>query len=70
MKKWKKISFQYLLKTPWLSLRKDKYETPGGEVIDDYYVVERDNFVVIVPKTNDGNYILIKQYRQGPEKET
>lgn len=69
MKKWEKISSQYLLKTPWLSLRKDVYRTPEGKTINDYYIVERDNFVVIVPRTDDGKYVLIKQYRQGPEKE-
>ncbi len=69
MKKWQKISSQYLFKTSWLSLRKDAYQTPEGKIIDDYYIVERDDFVVIVPKTNDGKYVLIKQYRQGPDKE-
>ncbi len=69
MKKWQKLSSRYLLKSPWLSLRKDAYQTPKGNIVDDYYVVERDNFVVIVPKTSDGRYLLVKQYRHGPEKE-
>jgi len=68
MKQWKKLSQQYVLRSPWLSLRKDKYKTPTEEIINDFYIVERPDFIVIVPQTKDGKFILAKQYRHGIEK--
>ena len=65
MKRWKKISWKYILRTPWLSLRKDTYKTPIGGIINDFYIVERPDFIVIVPQSKDGKYILVKQYRHG-----
>lgn len=68
MKNWKKLSHEYLLKTKWLSLRKDSYETPEGKIIDDFYIVERPNVVVIVPQTSEGKFVLVRQYRHGIEE--
>lgn len=68
MKKWKKLSQQYLLKTKWLSLRKDGYETPEGKIIDDFYIVERPDFVIVVPIDIEGRFFLVRQYRHGVEK--
>lgn len=68
MKGWKKRSQKYVLRTRWLSLRKDGYKTPEGKIVDDFYIVERPDFVVIVPETKDGKFVLVKQYRLGIEK--
>lgn len=60
----RKVSEKYVLKTPWLALRKDGYKNKNGRV-DDYYIVERPDYVVIVPRTKDKKFILVQQYRHG-----
>ncbi len=67
MGKWKKKSAEYILQSPWLSVRKDAYETPEGKIIDNFYIVERPDFVMIVPQTEDKKFILVRQYRHGVE---
>ncbi len=68
MKNWKKLSSEYVFRSRWMSLRKDAYKTPKKETIPDFYIVERPDFVVIVPQTKKGKLILVQQYRHGVEK--
>lgn len=67
--KWKKIQTEHILKNKWLSVRKDVYKTPSGDIIDDFYVVERADFVVVVPFTVEKKFVLVEQYRHGLERE-
>lgn len=64
---WKKVSETYLTQTPWLSLRKDGYKTDEVSA-SDYYIVERPDYVVIVPQTKDKKFLLVRQYRHGVQK--
>jgi len=61
---WKKVSEKYVVKTPWLALRKDGYKIANRSV-GDYYIVERPDYVVIVPQTTDKKFVLVRQYRHG-----
>lgn len=63
-KNWKKVSEKYVVKTPWLAFRKDGYKIASGS-IDYYYIVERPDYVVIVPQTADKKFMLVRQYRHG-----
>ncbi len=66
-KNWRKIGSESVLSTKWLSVRKDAYETPSGKIIDDFYIVERGDFIVIVPETVDGSFLIVSEFRQGVE---
>lgn len=66
---WKKLQAEYIIQSNWLSVRKDAYKTPDGEVVDDFYVVERPDFVVIIPLTIEEKFVLVEQYRHGLERE-
>ena len=63
MKKWRKLDSQHLLRTQWCSIRKDIVELPTGDIMDDYYVIERPDVVLILPVKKNGNIILKKEYR-------
>ncbi|MDE2079645.1 MAG: NUDIX hydrolase [Patescibacteria group bacterium] len=67
--KWKKLSSAYVLETPWLSVRKDNYRTPQRKAASDHYVVERSNFIVVVLRTRNNKFILVRQYRCGAGRE-
>ena len=69
MMKWKIVSQEYLVRAPWAVLRRDVCEMPGGHIVPAYYVLEYPDWVNMVPVTEDGHFILVKQYRHGVEKE-
>ena len=65
VKHWKRLSSKYLLKTQWLTVRKDKLRLPAGVEIDDYYVLEYPDWVNVIARTSEGEYIIEEQYRHG-----
>lgn len=67
--KWKILSSVYLSKHQYFTARKDKCETPDGKIIDEYFVVELPTTVCAVAITEDGEVLMVKQYRH-PIQET
>ncbi|HUZ60930.1 MAG TPA: NUDIX hydrolase [Hanamia sp.] len=67
--KWKILSSEYLSRFPYFTARKDKCETPGGKIIDEYYVVELSTTVCAVAVTQEGEVLMVRQYRH-PIEET
>ncbi len=61
--KWKILSSEYLFNDRWFKVRKDRCETPGGKVVDPYYVYDFSTWVGALPVTEDGKIIMIRQYR-------
>jgi 8-oxo-dGTP pyrophosphatase MutT (NUDIX family) len=60
---WTVLGSTYLSRKPWMTLREDRVQLPGGAVIDDYYVLEYPDWVNITAVDRDGRIILIRQYR-------
>ncbi len=44
-------------------MRRDKCETPGGKIVDPYYVYEFSTWVGALPVTEEGKIIMVRQYR-------
>lgn len=61
--KWQTIYSEYLFNDKWFKVRKETYRTPSGKIVEPYYVYEFPTWVGIVPVTEDGRIVLIKQYR-------
>lgn len=61
--RWKKISSEYLSRDLWGTVRKDICQTQDGKIIDPYYVYEFPTWVTAVAVTEDGKFILERQYR-------
>lgn len=61
--KWQTIYSEYLFNDKWFKVRKEAYRTPSGKIVEPYYVYEFPTWVGIVPVTEDGRIVLIKQYR-------
>jgi ADP-ribose pyrophosphatase len=61
--RWKTISSEYLFRETWCTIRKDVCRTAAGKIIDPYYVYEFPTWVTAVAVTDDGRFILEKQYR-------
>lgn len=63
--KWKVLASTYLHKEPWLTVRKDTCETPGGKIIPSFYVNEYPDWANAFCLTKDGKVVMVKQYRHG-----
>jgi ADP-ribose pyrophosphatase len=66
---WKVNNSEYIYKSRWLTVRKDSVCTDKGVNIDDFYVLEYPTWVNVVAKTEDGNYIVERQYRHGLKRD-
>ena len=63
MDKWKVLSSEYLIRKPWLTARCDRLELPDGRIMPEYYVLEYPDWVNVIAITNDGKFVMERQYR-------
>lgn len=57
----RQLTSREVYRTAWMRVREDAVEFPGG-VRGTYSVVDKDDFVVVLPYTGDG-FWLVQQYR-------
>ncbi len=67
---WKLISTEHIVQDKWIDFRKSAYRFPDGTVFEPFYSYSRRDYVVIVASDEDGNYLCVRQYRQGIGKVT
>lgn len=67
-KRWEILSSNYIIKNRWLVVRQDKVLLPNGEIINDYYVQESPDWIIVIAITEDGKYIIERQYRHGVQQ--
>ncbi len=67
MNKWRLLKSNMVLSTPWISVLKNQYENSRGNIVDDFYIVNRNDFVLVVALEKD-KLILIRQYRPATDR--
>lgn len=70
MKPWTVLKSRYLLKRPWLTVREDHVRLADGHEVDDYYVVELPDWACVVCLTEEGELVMVEQYRHGIRRAT
>jgi ADP-ribose pyrophosphatase len=60
---WARLGSERLIETPYFSLRSDRLRLPDGGIKDPYYVIERPDAAIILPLTENGEVVLVRQYR-------
>ncbi len=60
---WERLGSEKLLENPYFTVRSDELKLPDGAVKKNYYVLERPDAAIIFPVTEDGNVVLVRQYR-------
>lgn len=63
--KWKTLKSEYLFNRPWLTVRKDCVQIPNGQINNEFYVLEYPDWVNVIAITEDGSFVMEKQYRHG-----
>ena len=61
--RWRTLGRKYLYCNPWCAFRVDAVRLPDGAEID-YGVLESGGFATVVPVTDEGNVVLVRQWRQ------
>jgi 8-oxo-dGTP pyrophosphatase MutT (NUDIX family) len=64
--RWRTLGAEYLYETPWCSFRVDEVRLPDGVEIE-YGVLESAGFAAVVPVTEGGGVVLVRQWRQPVE---
>lgn len=60
---WQTLGKKYLFRNPWCAFRVDEVRLPDGSEID-YGVLESGGFSAVVPITDGGRVVLVRQWRQ------
>lgn len=63
--KWKVIESSYLLRHKYLTVRKDHVITQSGIDIPDWYVLEYPGWINVIAITDEGLFVMERQYRHG-----
>src|SRR5262245_7511134 len=59
---WNLIGSEIVVDSRWLRLLRNSYRLPDGTKNDDYYLVERDDFVLVIAELRN-SLVLVRQYR-------
>ena len=62
---WEEVSTEHLIRDEWIDFRKTAFRMPDGRVFQPYYSYSRRNYAVIVASDEKGDYICVRQFRQG-----
>lgn len=62
-REWRTLGSRRLYENPWCAFRVDDVELPDGTGIE-YGVLETGGFAAVVPVTDAGNVVLVRQWRQ------
>lgn len=67
---WKEVSTEHIIQDEWIDFRKSAYRFPDGSIYEPFYSYSRRDYVVIVASDEEGNYLCVRQFRQGIKKVT
>jgi len=65
IKKWQQCQSKIVFDTPYFNIRRDHCRLPNGREVDDYYVMQSADIVLIVTRTQAKEFILVEQYKHG-----
>ncbi len=70
MKIWRQLSSKVLFENPWWTYKLDQFEIPGdprdggrGGFAGEYHYVHTHGASLVIPLTDDGEILLVQQYR-------
>jgi 8-oxo-dGTP pyrophosphatase MutT (NUDIX family) len=65
LKKWQLLKTSEEYKTKFFNIEKRSYKLPNGKVVDDYYHINRPNYVLVVAVNSKGEILIERNYRRG-----
>ena len=62
---WEEVSTEQIIQDEWIDFRKTAFRFPDGNIFEPFYTYSRRDYVVIVASDEEGNYLCVRQFRQG-----
>ena len=62
---WELIKSENIVNDEWIQFRRCAYRFPDGSIFEPFYTYSRRDYVVIVATDTEGNYLCVRQFRQG-----
>ena len=63
--KWETVGSEYLFRRPWLTVRHDSVRLPDGRINPEFYVLEYPDWINVIAITEDGLFVMERQFRYG-----
>jgi len=67
---WEEVCQEHIIQNEWIDFRQSSYRFPDGRIFGPFYSYSRKDYVVIVASDEEGNYLCVRQFRQGIKKVT
>ena len=67
---WEEVKCENIVNDEWIQFRRQAFRLPDGTVFEPFYTYSRRDYVVIVATDEDGNYLCVRQFRQGIRRVT
>jgi ADP-ribose pyrophosphatase len=65
---WRRVGSEQLADCRVFRVRRDRCEDPRDRGVHDFFVIEAPDWINVVPVTDEGEVVLIEQYRHGAEE--
>ncbi len=62
---WEEVSTEHIIQDEWIDFRRSTWRFPDGSEFEPFYSYSRRDYVVIVASDPEGNYLCVRQFRQG-----
>ena len=62
---WEEISTEHIVQDQWIDFKRSDYRFPDGKVFGPFYSYSRRDYCTIVASDEEGDYLCVRQFRQG-----
>lgn len=62
---WEELETEHIVQDEWIDFRKSSFRYPDGRVYGPFYSYSRRDYAVIVASDEEGQFLCVRQYRQG-----
>ena len=62
---WEEVRTEHLIRDRWMDLRRSAFRYPDGKILEPYYNYTRRDYAIVVASDGEGNYLCVRQFRQG-----
>ena len=67
---WEEVETKHIIQNEWIDFRESSFRFPDDTVFGPFYSYSRRDYVVIVASDTEGNYLCVRQFRQGIKEVT
>jgi len=67
-KTWQTLSRKTVLESPGMKVVKEDLTLPDGQTVKDYFTLEGNDLVIVIPQTIEGELLMVEHYRHGAKE--